>query len=130
MFNHLLSAIGMNSKVVILKSKKGGIHAATLVELEDKYYYFDTTIERTLFEMQVNNPKKFLFGFVGMGQNEYYEYYSPVGVMPENINDNLLPLPSMVSHYSVPKDIIHSMGNNIRDLTFNRKVTDKDEMER
>ena len=38
----------MHGDVVILESKEGVVHAATLVQLGDESYYFDTTLERTI----------------------------------------------------------------------------------
>lgn len=56
-FKYLLSEIGMHGDVVILEAKEGEVHASTLVKLRNESYYFDTTLERTIFEQQSNNPE-------------------------------------------------------------------------
>ena len=127
MFKHLLSEIGMHGDVVILKSKKNdGIHAATLVQLGDKSYYFDTTLERTIFEEYSNNPEKFVFYCAALGQQEYSQFYNPVGVLPENLNEDLLPMPKNLSNASVPKIIIQSIGSEIQNLTFEENTLDEE----
>ena len=123
-FKHLLSEIGMHGDVIILESKKGGVHAATLVQLGDDSYYFDTTLERTIFEQHSNNPEKFVFCAAGLGQEEYGQFYIPAGVLPENLNGHLLPMPQNISHGSVPKIIIQSIGSQIQNLTFDESSLD------
>lgn len=125
-FKHLLETIGMEGKVVILKSKNGGVHAATLVSLLDgEYYYFDATTERSTFNMFSNDPEKFVFCLAGLGQKEYSEYYTPVGILPENLGENILPMPSNISQGSVPKGIIASIGNGIQNLPFEENGLDE-----
>ncbi len=123
-FKHLLSEIGMHGDVIILESKDGGVHAATLVQLGEDSYYFDTTLERTIFEQHSNNPEKFVFCAAGLGQQEYGQFYTPVGVLPENLNGHLLPMPQNISHGSVPKIIIQSIGSQIQNLTFEESSLD------
>ena len=123
-FKHLLSEIGMHGDVVILESKEGGVHAATLVQLGDESYYFDTTLERTIFEQHSNNPEKFVFCCAALGQQEYSQFYTPVGVLPENLNEDLLPMPQNISQGSVPKIIIQSIGSQIQNLTFDENALD------
>ena len=77
-FKHLLSQIGMHGDVVILQSKEGGEHAATLVQLGNESYYFDTTLERTTFEHFSNNPEEFKICCAALGQEEYGQFYTPV----------------------------------------------------
>lgn len=125
-FKHLLSEIGMNGDVVILESKEGGVHAATLVQLGDESYYFDTTLERTIFEQYSNNPEKFVFCCAALGQQEYNQFYNPVGVLPENLNEDLLPMPKNISQDSVPKIIIQSVGSQIQNLTFDENTLDEE----
>lgn len=128
MFKHLLSQIEMHGDVVILKSKEGGAHAATLVQLGDESYYFDTTLERTIFEEQSNDPERFVFRCAGLGQQEYDKYYTPIGVLQENLNEDedLLPMPDNISQESVPKIIIHNIGNGMQNLTFDESSLDEE----
>lgn len=125
-FKHLLSESGMHGDVVILESKEGGVHASTLAQLGDESYYFDTTLERTIFEQQSNDPEKFVFCCAALGQQEYSQFYNPVGVLPENLNGDLLPMPANISQGSVPKIIIQSIGSQIQNLTFDESAIDAD----
>lgn len=125
-FKHLLEAIGMDGKVAILKSKDGGVHAATLVSLLDgEYFYFDATGERTAFNMFSKNPEKFVFCLAGLGQKEYNQFYIPVGILPDNLNRSILPMPTNISNDSVPKSIISSIANGIQNLTFDENGLDE-----
>lgn len=123
-FKHLLSEIGMHGDVVILESKEGVVHAATLVQLGDESYYFDTTLERTIFEQHSNNPEKFLFCWAALGQQEYSQFYTPVGVLPENLNEDLLHMPQNISQGSVSRITIQSIGSQIQNLTFDENALD------
>lgn len=125
-FKYLLLEIGMHGDVVILISKEGVVHAATLVQLGDVSYYFDTTLERTMFEQYSNNPEKFIFCCAALGQQEYGQFYTPVGVLPENLKEDLLPMPQNISPSSLSKTIIQSVGNQIQNLTFDEKTLDEE----
>lgn len=58
MFKYLLSKIGMKGDVVMLRSKDGtGKHVTTLVEIGTKRYYFETGLERKIFEQQSGDPE-------------------------------------------------------------------------
>ena len=127
-FQYLLSEIGIHGDVVILESKEGGVHAATLVELGDESYYFDTTLERTIFEQYSNNPNRFVFCCAALGQEEYAQFYNPVGVLPKDLNGYLLPMPQNISKESIPKLMILSIGSEIQNLTFDEN-TINDELE-
>lgn len=128
-FKYLLSEIGMHGDVVILKSMEGGIHAATLVQLLNNFYYFDTTLERAIFEQHSNNSDRFVFCCAGLGQEEYGKFYTPVGILPENLNTPLLPIPGNISQKSMPKLIIQSIGSQIQNLKFHENTPDT-ELER
>ena len=81
-----------------------------------------------LFEQYSNNPNRFVFCCAALGQEEYAQFYNPVGVLPKDLNGYLLPMPQNISKESIPKLMILSIGSEIQNLTFDEN-TINDELE-
>lgn len=68
-FTYLLSKIGMKGDVVLLEKKDGHTkHATTLVEIGTKKYYFETNLERKIFEEQQGKRENFGYYCARIGQ--------------------------------------------------------------
>ena len=111
MFKKLAEKVGEKVEVVGLTSNENGaLHAANLVELDDENYFFDTTLESTIYD---NNKDKtngeLVLCCAGLGLETYSEYYSPQVILPDNPLDEAKPLPDNISVHDIPGDIVNSM---------------------
>lgn len=77
-------------------------HMANLVEINGEYYYFDTTLEQSIYNnmKEQNQDQELVFCVAGLGRQDYEEFYKPVGVItsdmvagdiPDNISLERIP---------------------------------------
>lgn len=106
-FEAILERVGMDVKTVSLATKDGGAHACNLVKIGDKYYYFDTTSEMSLFETRKKEDSntELILCFAGLGKEEYEEFYTPMAILnrnfePESIPENIAEerIPPMIAN--------------------------------
>jgi hypothetical protein len=110
MFKTILSRLGIKVEVIGLESTEGGFHAANIVELDGKYYFFDTTLETTIYNQyrEFNEGNIFLC-CAGLGQNEYLQFYIPKVVLPDDLNEGLKPLPNNIALDSIPREVTNGL---------------------
>ena len=110
MFKKILKQIGINVEVVGLFSSEGGIHAANIVELDGAYYYFDTTLETTIYEENKDKTNgRIILCCAGLGENMYTQFYTPQVVLPDNPLDDVGEIPHNIASESIPPDIINDL---------------------
>lgn len=124
MFKYLLSQIGMKADIAMLFAKdKIAAHSATLVEIDSEKYYFDTTQERN---MNTQAKDDFHFYFAGFGSELYEQFYTAIGIFPDEIKGNIQKLPSNIAQKNISRVVIDSIANGIQDLTFAKQVVDRE----
>ena len=132
LFQHLLSAIDIDSYLVLCKSNSSGkSHVATLVKIKNEYYYFDPTLERSIADenaMRIDRP---LMLCAGMGKSDYEKLYTPVRALRRPGKKNREGFPKNIADESIAKIIINAINLKLpNSLVFNRqKQTDSDELE-
>ena len=56
MFKKVLEKVGVKSEVVgLISNDTGGIHASNIVELDGEYYFFDSTLETSIYKSNSKN---------------------------------------------------------------------------
>lgn len=111
MFKKLAEKVGEKAEVVGLTSKENGaVHAANLVELDDENYFFDSTLESTIYDSNKDKTNgELILCCAGLGLETYSEYYSPNVILPDSPLDTVKPLPENISEHDIPGDIVNSM---------------------
>lgn len=108
----LFDRIGVKSECVGLKSREtNGMHMAVIAELVGEYYYFDPTLERTIFianRGEDAKPEELIVCCAGMGSSEYTTYYEPQCIVNRD-NHGVSPLPENMAIESIPKQIINGV---------------------
>ena len=108
MFKKVLEKVGVKSEVVGLISNDGGeMHASNIVELDGKYYFFDSTLETSIYKSNSKNGSITLC-CAGLGKSEYCQFYTPKVVLADDPTDIVKPLPEKISEYRIPSEIVNS----------------------
>lgn len=123
LFKYLLYLKGFESSIVLSRSKNNNsLHVSNLVKIGKEQFFFDPTLERSIYEEQGKNPDDILFCCAALGEDEYKKFYTPIEVLPEDLNKPTLPLPSNIAEESMPETLIESIGKIIPNL-----LTEKNE---
>lgn len=111
-FKEILSRVGITVKTVgVISRETGKPHFSNLVLLDGKYYFFDTTLDQSIFLSQKGTDELILC-CAGLGSETYGEYYEPK-VELENPNSEPLPLPPNISKYDIPNEIVNSQRHKM-----------------
>lgn len=105
-FKEVLSRIGMDALCVFVKSKED-VHMCNLVKIGGKYYYFDSTLEKSAYDTYKDDFDEFVLCAAGLGKKTYEMYYIPIGIMNSNFDDNLLTIPNNIALEDIPIEIIN-----------------------
>lgn len=117
---HLLENAGIESVIVILKSRTGGKHVSTIVKLEDnKYYYFDPTLERSIFEEQAGTPEELYLYSAAVGSEEYEKMYKPTKVIASK--EQTSEIMNNMADKSLSKFLVNSISNRLPVLIYANK---------
>lgn len=109
MFKKVLEKVGVKSEVVgLISNDTGGMHASNIVELDGQYYFFDSTLETTIYKAN-SRDGRIVLCCAGLGKNEYCQFYTPKVVLPDNPADNVKPVPKNISEYRIPSDIVNNL---------------------
>lgn len=106
-FQSILSRLGLTVLCVAVMSKKDGlVHMANLVLIGDKYYYFDVTNDRILYEVAEEENYEWIPCLAGLGSKKYSELYQADAIIPEDLFDKVIEIPSNISEESIPQELI------------------------
>lgn len=119
-YKHLLMHSIAESEIVLLKSNESGVkHLANIVKLGKEYYFFDPTLERSIYEDDTWGENKRSLCCAALGKNDdYFKLYTPLGILPENMNDNLKPLPDNIAEESMSKNLVNEIYSLIPDYSI------------
>lgn len=126
LFKHLLYMKGFESYVILSKSRSGTSHISNLVKIGKEFFYFDTTLERSIFEEQAINEDDLLFCCAALGKEEYSKFYTPIQILPNNLKKKFMLMPDNISEESMPRTLIDSVGKIIpNEITENNPYFEK-----
>lgn len=108
MFKKILEQVGVKTEVIgLISNESNGMHASNIVELGGKYYFFDSTLESSIYH-SCSKDGNIILCCAGLGKNEYCQYYTPKVVLPDNANDDVKPLPENISENRIPQELVNS----------------------
>jgi hypothetical protein len=115
MFKKLAQRVGVKAEVVgLISNENGAMHTANLVELDDENYFFDSTLETTIYDANKDKTDgRLILCCAGLGMETYSEYYTPQVILPDNPSDKVMPLPNNISEHDIPNDIVNDMISTI-----------------
>ncbi len=118
LLNHLLYMKGFDTHIILARSKNSVPHVANIARIGKEYYFFDPTLERSIYEEQGGNPDDILFCCAALGKDEYSKFYMPVEVLADDLDKPAVPFPTAVADESMPRQLIESVTKLIPDLTI------------
>lgn len=129
---HLLMHSIAESEVILLKSKQSGkFHLANIVKLGKEYYYFDPTLERSIFDDDTWEEKEKTLCCAGLGKNDdYFKLYEPIGALPDDMNLPLKQLPDNIAEDSMSKSLVNELASLIPDYSRTANKDQEDYGER
>lgn len=106
-FKEILSRVGMTVKTIGVTTKASGVpHFSNLVLLEGEYYFFDTTLDQTVFNSQ-DVTDEVILCCAGLGLETYEKYYEPK-VELESPEIDPLPLPKNIAKQDIPNEVVNA----------------------
>lgn len=118
LFNHLLYMKGFDTHIILARSKNGTPHVANIARIGREYFFFDTTLERSIYEEQGENPDEMLFCCAALGKEEFSKFYTPVEVLNEDLDKPAVPFPTAMAEESMPRQLVESVVKLIPDLSI------------
>lgn len=119
LYKHLLMHSIAESEVVLLKStNSGALHLANIVKLGKEYYYFDPTLERSIFNDDTWEENRGTLCCAALGKNDdYFKLYEPQGILPDDMNSPLKKLPENIAEDSMSKNLVNEIASLIPDYS-------------
>ena len=106
-FREVLSRLGMDVLCVgAISTENGGMHMMNLVNLDGQYYFFDSTLENTIYQ-EHKKESDIILCCCGLGSQTYSQLYIPQTILPANPNDKMMPVPTNISAHDIPKEIVN-----------------------
>ena len=118
LFNHLLYMKGFDTHIILARSKNGTPHVANIARIGREYFFFDTTLERSIYEEQGENPDEMLFCCAALGKEEFSKFYTPVEVLNDDLDKPAVPFPTAMAEESMPRQLVESVVKLIPDLSI------------
>lgn len=109
MFKKILEKVGVKSEVIgLISNDTGSMHASNIVELDRQYYFFDSTLETSIYKANSMDGNLILC-CAGLGKNEYCQFYSPQVVLPDNPLDDIKKIPDNIASNRIPINIVNNL---------------------
>jgi hypothetical protein len=111
MFKMILRKLDINVEVVgLISNDSGEYHAANIVELDNEYYFFDSTLEKNIYIENYNKTKgQLILCCAGLGKKEYLQFYTPNGILPDNPFDDVRDIPGNIALSRIPAKIVNNL---------------------
>ncbi len=118
-YKHLLMHSIAESEVVLLRSRESGIsHLSNIVKLGKEYYFFDPTLERSIYDDDMWEENRGTLCCAALGKNDdYFKLYEIVGALPDDMNEQLKPLPENIAEESMSKNLVNEIAALIPDYS-------------
>ena len=116
-FKEILSRIGLDVKNVFMACDNNESHMCNIVNIGGEYYYFDPTLEKTIYDSDIYNHDNIVLFCAGMGKEDYEQYYKPIGVMDDNFGSDILEMPNNMATKSIPFEMINGKNNTLKTKT-------------
>jgi hypothetical protein len=110
MFSEVLKRVGMKVLNIGAKDENGDFYVTNLVLIGDKYYYFDTNLDKEILDSEDDND--LVLCCAGIGYDRYTQYFTPLSVLNYNNTGMNVELPSNIAKDDFDIDYV----NSLRDL--------------
>ncbi|MBR6133313.1 MAG: hypothetical protein IKQ29_01195 [Bacilli bacterium] len=110
MFSEILKRLGMKVLNVGAKDENGDFYVTNLVLIGDKYYYFDTNLDKEILDSE--DDDELVLCCAGIGYERYTQYFTPLSILNYNNTGMDVELPSNISKTDFDIDYV----NSLRDL--------------
>ena len=110
MFSEVLKRVGMKVLNVGAKDENGDFYVTNLVLIGDKYYYFDTNLDKEILDSEEDD--ELVLCCAGIGYERYTQYFTPLSILNYNNTGMDVELPSNISKTDFDIDYV----NSLRDL--------------
>lgn len=105
LFSEILTRLDIDAKCVILKDQDEQFHVANIVLIDDLYYYFDLSIERSIYID--NKDNSFVFCCSGIGSENYEKFFKPLCLL--SLNNESDKVPKNISNNDIDFRLLNKM---------------------
>ena len=110
-FSEILNKVGNKVLNVALKDENGAYYLANLVLIGNEYYYFDVTLEHTVFIENGGELKNFVLCCGALGRGSYEQFFKPMCLI--DFHDKLAEneLPDNIASLDIDIDLVNKLIN-------------------
>lgn len=110
-FSEILNKVGNKVLNVALKDENGEYYIANLVLIGDEYYYFDVTLEHSVFMENGGELKNFVLCCGALGRGSYEQFFKPMCLI--DFHDKLAEnkLPDNIARLDIDIDLVNKIIN-------------------
>ena len=110
-FSEILNKVGNNVLNVALKDENGAYYIANLVLIGTEYYYFDVTLEHSVFIENGGEIKNFVLCCGALGRGSYEQFFKPMCLI--DFHDKLAEnsLPDNIARLDIDIDLVNKIIN-------------------
>ena len=94
-FSKVLTSLGINVLNIETKDINDNLYVTNLVLIGNKYYYFDSTLDKELYEE--DNDEDFILSVAGIGKKLYEKFFTPINIVNLDNNKRVSSLPKNIS---------------------------------
>ena len=109
LFSEILNRLGNKVLNVALIDENNEYYIANLVLINDDYYYFDVTLEHTVFLENGGELKNFVLCCGALGKGSYEQFFKPVSLVDFHGNNNSNELPSNIARLDIDIDLVNKL---------------------
>lgn len=110
-FSEILNKVGNKVLNVALKDESGAYYIANLVLIGTEYYYFDVTLEHSVFIENGGEIQNFVLCCGALGRGSYEQFFKPMCLI--DFHDKLAEneLPDNIARLDIDIDLVNKIIN-------------------
>lgn len=110
-FSEILNKVGNKVLNVALNDENGAFYIANLVLIGSDYYYFDVTLEHSVFVENGGELKNFVLCCGALGRGSYEQFFKPMCLI--DFHDKLAEnkLPDNIARLDIDIDLVNKLIN-------------------
>jgi hypothetical protein len=110
-FSEILNKVGNKVLNVALKDENGEYYIANLVLIGDDYFYFDVTLERSVFMENGGELNNFVLCCGALGRGSYEQFFKPLCLIDfhDKLKENKLP--ENIAKLDIDIDLVNKLIN-------------------
>ncbi len=108
-FSELLNKAGNKVLNVVLRDENDEKYVANLVLIGDEYYYFDVTLEHSVFIENGGELQNFVLCCGALGKSSYEQFFKPVSIIDFHSKTIDNRLPDNVARLDIDIDLVNKL---------------------